>query len=45
MQQLGPAHLLDPRAAEKLNLAVLKRIDPATEQVLPVLTPCLPMLP
>ncbi len=33
MQALGPAHLLDPREAQRLNLAVLKRIDSATEQV------------
>lgn len=33
MQPLGPAHLLDPKEAQKLNLAVLKRIDSKTEQV------------
>ena len=33
MQAVGPAHLLDHRAAERLNLAVLKRIDSATEEV------------
>ncbi|BDA51353.1 probable mRNA-decapping enzyme 1B at N-terminal half [Coccomyxa sp. Obi] len=34
MQPLGPAHLLNPKEAQKLNLSVLKRIDAATEQVL-----------
>lgn len=34
MQPLGPAHLLDPKEAQRLNLSVLKRIDSATEQVL-----------
>ncbi len=33
MQPLGPAHLLNPKEAQKLNLSVLKRIDAATEQV------------
>ncbi|KAK9902790.1 hypothetical protein WJX75_006055 [Coccomyxa subellipsoidea] len=34
MHPLGPAHLLDPKEAQRLNLSVLKRIDSATKQVL-----------
>lgn len=33
MQPVGPAHLLNHKAAERLNLAVLKRMDSATEEV------------
>ena len=33
MQPVGPAHLLNHKAAERLNLAVLRRIDSATEEV------------
>ena len=40
MHPTGPAQLLDPRAAERLNLAVLKRLDLATEEVRRISTLC-----